>query len=72
METASIPRSINGSLPATAPEKTHANGNGNGASHDTTGEQTEILRELLRRVISIEEKMANGAPKLRRLRLLKR
>ena len=61
-------------VPAPSPDKTHANGNGsvNGASHDTTGEQTEILRELLRRVIAIEEKMANGAPKLRRLRLLKR
>jgi hypothetical protein len=36
-------------------------------------EQVELLRELLQRVISIEEKMGgNGAGRVRRLRLLKR
>jgi len=48
-----------------------SNGNGNGTAH-VTSEQTEILRELLRRVIAIEEKMTVGAPRARRFRLRKR
>jgi hypothetical protein len=40
---------------------------------DPAIEQVELLRELLQRVISIEEKMGgNGAGRVRRLRLLKR
>jgi hypothetical protein len=40
---------------------------------DPAMEQVELLRELLQRVISIEEKMGgNGAGRVRRLRLLKR
>ena len=47
--------------------------NGNGAAHDATAEQTEILRELLRRVAAIEEKMpVIPAPRAPRFRLRKR
>jgi hypothetical protein len=47
--------------------------NGNGASHAAAAEQTEILRELLRRVAAIEEKMpAVLMPRARRFRLRKR
>jgi hypothetical protein len=66
-------------VPSRAKQGSHAHGNGNGVegngngARDASAEQTEILRELLRRVIAIEEKMhGNGGARLRRLRLLKR
>lgn len=68
-------------MPLPTPEtKSNGNGhasnghtNGNGVAHDATAEQTEILRELLRRVTAIEEKMpAMPAPRERRFRLRKR
>jgi hypothetical protein len=46
--------------------------NGNDSHSNATSEQTEILRELLLRVIAIEEKMTVGAPRARRFRLRKR
>src|SRR5439155_1298939 len=45
--------------------------NGNGTAAHGTNEQTEILRELLRRVVAIEEKMTVPAPRARRFRLRK-
>ncbi|HLW16857.1 MAG TPA: hypothetical protein VKV69_05820 [Actinomycetota bacterium] len=45
--------------------------NGNGTDGQGTSEQTEILRELLRRVTAIEEKMT-PAPRARGFRLRKR
>ena len=66
-------------VPSRGKQTSHAHGNGNGAeengngARDASAEQTEILRELLRRVIAIEEKMpSNSTARLRRLRLLKR
>jgi len=53
-----------------AVEDQPANGNGNGHSADVSAEQVEILRELLRRVTAIEEKIS--APRARRFRLRKR
>ena len=46
--------------------------NGNGAAHAATAEQIEILRELLRRVSAIEEKMTVPQPRARRFGLRKR
>jgi len=47
--------------------------NGNGVAKDAAAEQIEILRELLRRVTAIEEKMpVPQAPRARRFRLRKR
>ena len=61
-------------MPAPAPaEKSNGHETNGHAAHDATAEQTEILRELLRRVAAIEEKMpAVAAPPARRFRLRKR